>query len=514
MTDNRAHRTRATFPGGRLCALLASVVLCSAVVLAGCSDDRSAATTTTTTTERSTTTAPPATTAPAAEQAPQPAWVVQLGSPKDDSLEAVAGRRDAVVATGWAEGAVTAPAGAKANGGARGGRDALVVVVGSDGKVRTTDQAGAERNESAAGVGSASDTTITCGSTDGAPSGAPGGSDDAWCAPVDPQGVLGPVHQQGGTDADHLRSVAVASDGGVGYAAGDTLGLFPGATDTTAGVLGGGDVLLWQVAPDGAPRWVRQFGTAGADVGRGVSTTADGDALVVGSTQGDIGGPSRGDLDGFIARFDPTGLPRWIRQFGTDRADSARAVATGGEASRGNETFVAVGTTDGALAPAVGGKVTAADAPKLDGTKPAPSNAGGTDALAVAFDSSGNQKWAAQLGTPGTDEAAGVAIDGRNVLVAGTTTAAIDTAGRPAAGGRDGFLAAVDAASGAVRWITQFGSAGDEDVTGISITEDGVAVVSGRTTAKMGDTPNAGGTDGFLIAFPLPSAGGRVSSSL
>jgi hypothetical protein len=68
--------------------------------------------------------------------------------------------------------------------------------------------------------------------------------------------------------------------------------------------------------------------------------------------------------------------------------------------------------------------------------------------------------------------------------------------------------------TGEVRWITQFGSEADDDVQAITITEDGLVVVAGQTAGSLGDDPNAGGLDGFLIAFPLPRSGGSAASSL
>ena len=65
-----------------------------------------------------------------------------------------------------------------------------------------------------------------------------------------------------------------------------------------------------------------------------------------------------------------------------------------------------------------------------------------------------------------------------------------------------------------MRWVAQFGSTGDEVVTGMTRTESGLIVVSGSTTGQLGTTPPAGGTDGFLVAFPLSSAGGGAASSV
>jgi hypothetical protein len=499
-------------------------VLVGALATAACSSGKDdagrASSNSSTTTEQPPVSATPPTSADPADVPPEPAWVVQVGTPQDDALLGVTARQDELVAAGYTDGVVQAGAptdeqsSTTAPAPSQSGRDAMVAVVGTDAEVRHLTQSGGSAAETATGVGSGLDTTIACGWAEGEV--VPGGGvDDAWCAPVDLEGALGALEVRGGAEQDRLDGASVEPEGALGYAAGSTLGLFPEASDTSTGVLGSGDALLWQVDPNGSPAWIRQFGSSAEDRAEAVVATPELDAVVVGTTAGDLNGPSHGGQDGFITRYEQSGLPRWARQFGTDATDRPRGVAAAGEATRGTDAYVAVGSTEGALAPAVGGAgIDLQDAPRLDGQEPVPSNAGGTDAMVVAFDSAGEQLWTAQLGTAGEDSAAAVAVDGSTVLVTGTTAGAIDTAERPAAGGTDGFLAALDLETGQVRWITQFGSEADEDVRAITVTEDGLAVVAGVTGGSMGETPNAGGTDGFLIAFPLPRSGGSVASSL
>jgi hypothetical protein len=505
--------------------IVTAAVAAMALVVAACSrDEDGARPSSTTTTESPPITVAPPTTAPdPQDEAPEPEWIVQVGTAEDDSLLGVAARQDEVVATGYTDGVVrtTDDPGAEPGDGTTAdgsasptGRDVLVAVVGTDAEVRNLQQAGGTDPETATGVGSGGETTITCGDVDGGA--VPGGGiQDAWCAAIDAEGRVGTLEVRGGPDEDHLRGAAVEPDGAVGYATGSTLGLFPTASDTSTGVLGSGDALLWQLGPDGQPAWIRQFGTGQLDRGEAVTATAERDAVVVGTTEGDLDGPSNGGQDGFISRYEESGLPRWTRQFGTVDLDHPRGVGAGGDATRGTETYVAVGDTDGELAPAVGGAQTDLDdAPRLDGQEPAPSNAGGLDAMAVAFDPAGERRWSAQLGSAADDTAAAAALDGSTVLVAGATSGVLDTTGRPAAGGRDGFLAALDLMTGEVRWITQFGSEADDDVQSITVTEDGLVVIAGQTAGSLGEEPNAGGLDGFLVAFPLPRSGGSAASSL
>jgi len=497
-------------------ALLAAAIAALGLLASACTpgDDAADGTDDETTTAPSTrppaSSAPPETLAPGEagpEEPPEVEWVVQVGSADNDGLESVAARDDELVAVGWSEGDL--------GGTPSGGTDALAVTVGTDAEVRSSSLLGSSGDDRAAAVGSGASGTISCGSTSGSLSGPPTGPTDAWCAPVLGDGALGPVHQQGGTEADVLHAAAMTPEGDDGYAAGATAGLFPGASDSSSGFLGAGDALIWKVDASGIPVWIRQFGTAAADEATGVAATPDGDGIVTGSTLGDLDGPSAGGVDGFVSRYDPDGLPRWSRQFGSAGDDTAADVAVGGEPARGTETFVVVGSTTGKVAPALGGELTdQLDAPRADGGEPAPSNAGGDDALVAAFDATGDPVWTTQLGTATDDTATAVSLDGSTVLVGGTTSASLATNGTPAAGGIDGFLAAVDRDTGRLRWITQFGSPEDDRVTGLAVTEDGLVVLSGTTSGQMGEDPPAGGTDGFLIAFPLPSAGGSVASAL
>ena len=247
----------------------------------------------------------------------------------------------------------------------------------------------------------------------------------------------------------------------------------------------------------GDPSWVRQFGTPGDDSATAAAMTDDGDGVITGTTDGPLKGDALGGTDGWVARFDPYGNPRWLSQFGSDGNDSSAAVSAGGLAARGTQTFAVAGSTDGS---------------------PGGTQTGAGDALVATFDASGHQLWITQFGSAATDAATGVVVDGSTVYVAGTSAGVITTpagqGGDPVrnVGGHDGFLAALDTSTGKLRWVTEFGSPGDEEVTGLTKTEDGFLVVSGTTTGQVGTTAPGGGTDGFLAAYQLPSGGGDAAS--
>lgn len=531
----------------------------STVVAAGCSRDDDAHTTTTT--APTTTTSPPTTTEPDAERGrPLPvAWVRQVGGAGDDVLNAVAGRDDSVLGVGATTGLdPSTPA-------SPGPTTSFVdVVAAADGTPTATVQSDQARTSSARGVSSGSVTAASSGRTDGsggagdgsrpepvtttlscgatgdpaAPGARPNGV-DAWCAPVATDGTIGPAQTFGSDLDDVISAVAVhsgilspgvASSEPTAFGVGRATGLFPSAQDPTGGYLGDGDALVTRLDGTGAVLWSRQFGTTASDEATAVTTSDDGDAIVAGSTEGrtdgDVGG-TLGQRDAWLARMDPSGNLRWLTQFGTPGRDTALAAGQGGDPRRGNEVFVAAGSTDGAT-----------------GTS---ANLGETDALVSAFDASGRQLWSLQLGSSGADSATGVVVDGSTVYVSGTaaaeivggerislvpeeseepgdpsTTAPTDDTAPPEGtappddtaqgGGLDGFIAAIDVETGELRWVAQFGSTGDEQVTGMTLTESGLIVVSGSTTGQLATTPPGGGTDGFLVAFVPPSSGGGAAS--
>ena len=492
-------RTDTKLRGRARAAVAVAAVTAAALGLAACSSSESSRDTTTTQPRTSSTTAPgrPGTGGQQAggDGPPTIAWLVQVGGTGADSLAGVAGRNDTVVAVGATEGTTSRAAG---------GSDALVAVVeAASGELRATTERGSDAADRARGIGSAPTTglTLACGDTDGELAGPAAGGGDLWCAAVDPAGDLQDPSQSGSDAGDRINGVAVVDEGQFGYGAGVATGLFPGAQDPTGGLVGSGDALVLRLDAAGRPVWARQFGTSGPDEAAAVTVSDDGDAVVTGTTDGSVEGPALGGTDAWVARLDPYGNQRWQAAFGSSGNDRARAVAAGGDPRQGTETFVSAGTTNG-------------DA----GGEPV----GLTDVLAAAFDASGEQVWIAQFGSGAEDEATGVVVDGPTTYVAGTTGALLEgaervavpgaTAGEPA--GRDGFLAALDTETGTVRWIAQFGSAGDDDVTGLSRTETGLLVASGTTTGQMGTTVPAGGTDGFVVAFPLPSAGGGAASSV
>ncbi len=473
----------------------ALLVAVGGLAAAGCTFDRDEPATVTMPEMATTTTTVPSggpdELAPAPDDEPLPvAWITQVGGPGDDRLAAVTGAQASVIAVGDTAGLGDVPS--------TGGTDLLVATIETSGELGALTTTGSTADDTASGV-TADETAVACGSTSGSLGASSGGGSDAWCGPIGTDGALGVPTQLGGPDAETATGVGTSAGIDLSYVSGTLSGLLPGAQDPSGRGLGNGDALMMQVDTEGRPVWARQFGTGTEDGALAATGNPDGDGLVVGYTDGDLEGPSKGGRDGFISRFDPSGNQRWITQLGSSGADTFTAVTTAGEAQRGTELVIAAGITDADVD---------AEGPAL--------NAGLNDGFVAAVGPDGELDWLTQFGSSFEETVAGVASDGTTVYVTGSTGDdfgdLLDDGGP--GGARDGFLAAIDTLSGEVLWVSRFGSAADETMTGLAITEDGLLVASGITTGQMGDDPPGGGSDGFVIAFPLAQAGGGAASSV
>lgn len=494
----------------RLAVLAVAALAVFASLAAACSSEREGGIAEVTLPELDTTTTtvppnPPAGRAQGGEP-PDPEWTVQVGGPGDDVLSGVASRDERVFAVGSTSGGLpgTEPG--------PGGIDVLLAVVSTDGELESVSAEGSDGDDEASGVAVSDAGVLACGSTTGALGSEPRGDKDIWCAPLsEDRAALGPPTQFGGADGEEITAVAGSEDADRLYLTGRAAGLLPGAQDPTGRGLGAGDAITLQLS-GAQPVWARQFGTPAEDAALGVAITPELDAIAVGYTDGDVERASSGGRDAWISRFDPAGRQRWIIQFGSAGTDQANAVAISGEASRGTEQFVAVGTSDGGL-----GKRSSGDGGSNgDGGSGGLQGPAGPDAFVASFGPDGALRWTTELASGGEDRGAAIVADGALLYVAGTTNGDLgdllpDTG---PGGGSDGFLAALDAASGEVLWTVRFGSAGDEEITGMTATEDGLLVLSGTTTGQMATTEPGGGVDGFLIAFPLSASGGGAASSV
>ena len=100
----------------------------------------------------------------------------------------------------------------------------------------------------------------------------------------------------------------------------------------------------------------------------------------------------------------------------------------------------------------------------------------GWDGVVRKYDLVGNLLWARGLATPGTDRAAGIAVDSTGVYVAGTTNGDLEGNG---VGFVDAYLRKFDE-GGEVVWTRQFGTPFDDSATAVTADSGGV-FVTGET---------------------------------
>jgi hypothetical protein len=327
------------------------------------------------------------------------------------------------------------------------------------------------------------------GFTEGSLNGPNAGANDAFLSKYDASGNVQWTRQLGTTLSDESRGVAV--DGlGNAYITGTTNGSLDGPN------VGNADVIVAKYDAAGSRLWTRQFGSVGSDRGDAIAADGLGSVYIAGYTDARLSGdPHFGQGDAFVSKFDASGDHVWTQQLGTSESDVVYGVSADG---LGN-VYIS-GSTEGSLGGA---------------------QIGSTDAFVAKYDAAGYHQWTRQLGTITQDYSTGVAADGLgNIYISGQTNGIFgDQAG---AGLSDAFVAKYDAA-GSRLWTRQFGTAGEDLSTSITIDGLGNIYISGYTNGNLaGD--NAGSADAFVRRYdPLGnvawtqqvgSAGGEESKGV
>jgi hypothetical protein len=263
--------------------------------------------------------------------------------------------------------------------------------------------------------------------------------------------------------------------------------------------------------------WIDQLGTPADDDGTFLASDGAGGLFVGGFTEGSLGGPSAGNPDAWLARYDNAGNQIWIRQFGSSSTQYAAAAA-----SDGTGGVYVVGSTDWAI---VGSR--------------------GTffyDAWIARYDGAGTQLWIRQFGTDDQhDHGVGCSADGSGgAFVSGLGSGAawlarydgngIQQWMKTFAGGAilrsstadgsggvflcgqvngplggwsfgdyDAWVAHFDG-TGNQLWLRQFGSSSADSARSVTIDDVGGVYVSGTTSGALGGQ-QIGASDGWLAHY-------------
>ena len=158
---------------------------------------------------------------------------------------------------------------------------------------------------------------------------------------------------------------------------------------------------------------------------------------------------------------EPTGSLDWVRRIGTQDGQDAYGVAVAPDG-----TIVVAGHSEDTMP-----------------GSPAP-NKGRADAFVAKFDTSGQQLWVRPIGSTENDIPNGITVDpGGDIIVAGTTSGAMDEAPEGWSGSYDGWVARLDPA-GNRRWVHQFGALPWDVAGAVAVGPGGIIYVTGSMDGR------------------------------
>ncbi|MFT3977471.1 MAG: hypothetical protein QM688_10215 [Sphingomonas bacterium] len=304
--------------------------------------------------------------------------------------------------------------------------------------------------------------------------------------------------------ADTITAAIVTDAQGYSYTVGTTKG------DVGTNLSNGHDNLfLTKTDGNGNIVWQRSLGAAGTSSGAAISLAPDGGVVVAGTVNGSFDGRNS-DGDMVVARFNASGDELFATAVPALGADAARAVTVGADGSiyvggkvsgaGGGDAFIARIDTTGHIAdrytfPDGGRDTVTALATDADGNLLALTSSDGVATLRKL-----------QAGAPGTElgsiaigtadaRAIAVGADG-SIAIGGATSVALsgNQANAPA-GGRDGFVARIDAGLSQAS-VTYLGTGAEDQVDSVAFI-GGAIYAGGRTTGTLG-AARLGATDGFV----------------
>jgi hypothetical protein len=246
-------------------------------------------------------------------------------------------------------------------------------------------------------------------------------------------------------------------------------GKVTGGLGTTT-IRGGSDAFAAKYSATGAELWLQRFGTGVDDAPSAIALGAGGEIYIGGATSGGMGGAMLGGgKDGFVRALDSAGKTLWTRQIGTEGADLVKSLAV---------------ADDGAL---LVGSMTAGEGRITKYSA--------TDPLAGAI-------WSHDLGAMDGGELSAIAVDGDAIYLAGGAGAASALAGAASGhtGGRDAFLVRLqDGGASVSESYTRFLGTDSDDSARDLVVQDGAVYLTGKTGGELpGGAEQSGGRNSFV----------------
>jgi len=347
-----------------------------------------------------------------------------------------------------------------------------------------------------------------------------------------------------------VHATQVGPDGSV-YLLADVSGVVEGQS-----ILGSQDVALLKYDSAGHLIYTRTLGASSSASGLGLAVSSTGQVAVVGSVTGGLTGATEGplnsdlnssfstDSDSFVTLYDTNGNEVWTERRGATQNDQANQVAFsadgatvyvagqaqgaipgGGAQIGGQDGYIeafqtsATGTPHATFAQTFG--TAGQDSTKglvVDGNSLITASVESGDAVLRNYDiSSGTPVLTntRDLGSLQGGTIAGLALNGGQVVVAGTTSNGALSAGAvtaPSTGGVDAFVAQVSASltPSSSDAIAYYGGAGVTQATSLAVS-NGQIWIGGQTTSSVSGQTFLGTKDGFIAQLDVST--GQVITS-
>lgn len=252
------------------------------------------------------------------------------------------------------------------------------------------------------------------------------------------------------------------------------------------------DIYLLKYNTNGVLVWAKQAGGTDSDEAYALSLDKSGNIYVTGYFSGtanfsSIQVISNGDRDFFIAKYDKTGKPVWVKQGGGTSEDYGNAIATD---VTGNIFITGI----------FRGKMNIGDIKY--------NSKGDKDIYLIKYNSNGDILWSTTGGGSLADETTSIVTDGKgNCYIAGDFEGLAEFNKKmiESIGKKDVFLAKYDS-DGHIQWLNRGGSAtGDEHLSSIATDNSDNLYVTGYFSglANFGalELKNKGSYDIFLVKY-------------
>lgn len=343
-----------------------------------------------------------------------------------------------------------------------------------------------------------------------------------------------------GPEVKTVRATKIGPDGSVYMLADIT------AKTGDQAIKGGQDVALMKYDSAGKLLYTRTLGASDEASGLGLAVSADGQVAVAGSLTGGLIGAQTGPTnsgptgtnaaasDSFVTLYDKDGQEVWTERRGARLDDEASQVAFGADGTvyvAGRSKSAVPGTTTiggwdsytEAFKADPKGKVqtlfaqsfgtTGDDRPAglvMDGTSMVVAGTEDGHAVLRRYDVSGAAPVLTatrDLGDLQGGDIAGLALDGGQVVVAGTTSNAALAGGtitHALSGGTDAFAVrlSADLAPGAGDAVAYYGGSGNDKATSLAV-GGGKVWIAGSTASDLPNLDPMGVKDGFLAGLDM-----------